>query len=165
LTLDPATWPRATLDEATVCAYVATLGRGDSFAPIHVFCDGRGVLRVADGWHRVKACRRVGRTDIPAVIHRGTFRDVICFAIDASARPDVSRSEADTRKAIALLLALPESLTWPDDEIVRLAHASPAEVDAIRQQIPAHRFHLESSPARRRRRRPAPHHPHERTDR
>jgi ParB-like nuclease domain len=69
---------RRHLDPQRVDCYSANL---DQATPVTVFDSGDGLL-LADGYHRVAAAQRLGRTTIRADVRRGTRSDALRFAIE-----------------------------------------------------------------------------------
>jgi hypothetical protein len=69
---------RPHLDPERVDYYCANLDRA---TPVTVFDSGDGLL-LADGYHRVAAAQRVGRTTIRADVRRGNRSEALHFAID-----------------------------------------------------------------------------------
>src|SRR5262245_50406010 len=86
------------------------MSRGDAFPPIVVFVDvDSDTHALADGFHRVKAARALGLTQLPVDLRVGTREDALWFAFAANSRHGARFSERDKRHAILLALQ-----TWPD---------------------------------------------------
>ena len=91
---------------------------GVRFPPVVLFTDGQEYW-LADGWHRVLAARRAGLSEIAADVRPGTMRDVLLHSVSANSAHGLPRTNADKRKAVALLLADSEWSQWSDREIGR----------------------------------------------
>jgi hypothetical protein len=79
------------LDEAKVEGFVGLL---DGLPPIVVFDTPQGLLLV-DGYHRVAAARRAGRTAINAEITVGSRHEALRWAVaNAAAERGISEAEA-----------------------------------------------------------------------
>jgi hypothetical protein len=104
LVFDEKLYPRNTIDEKTVAAYVDALETEAVFPPIHVglFCDKNIVV---DGWHRATSRKRLGIEFIDAIIKPYTstkelFADAVKFNIEHG----LALSEYDKQLIINKLL-------------------------------------------------------------
>ena len=70
LVLDAGTQVRAAINSKVVDDYVADLEQGDRFPPVVVF-RGEGRDLLSDGFHRVHAYRKAGRSEIDADVRPG----------------------------------------------------------------------------------------------
>ena len=61
-------------------------------------------VRLADGFHRVLATCMAGLTEIAADVRVGSQRDAFLYGISANSTHGLARTNADKRKAVALLL-------------------------------------------------------------
>ena len=110
LTLDDELFPRERLDPETVDEYAEqTQAEGVRFPPIRVIKLQSGSLMLVDGWHRVEAARRLGDPKIRARVRPGEWLDAVEAAAASNARHGRPRTNADKRRAVGMLLALP---TW-----------------------------------------------------
>ena len=91
---------------------------GVRFPPVVLFTDGQEYW-LGDGWHRVLAARRARLSDIAADVRPGTLRDALLYSISANGAHGLPRTNADKRKAVALLLADNDWSRWSDREIAR----------------------------------------------
>lgn len=73
--------PEAHLEQARVEHYLANL---DEMSPVVVFETPEGLLLV-DGYHRVAAARRSGRSTIEAEVKEGTRADALRYAAELGA--------------------------------------------------------------------------------
>ena len=115
LVTDAGTQVRSAIDDEVVDEYVQALADGAQFPPVVVFrADGAEML--ADGYHRVFAYRKAGRSEIPADVYHGTREDALWFALGANRAHGQRLSGADKRRAIELAYR-----AWPDLSQVRIA--------------------------------------------
>jgi hypothetical protein len=82
-------------------------------------------------------------------VRSGNARDALLYCIAANAGHGLPRSNADKRKAVALLLADPEWNTWSDGEIARHCGVSSRLVGKVRQSASANRSQIAPRKARR----------------
>jgi hypothetical protein len=73
--------PPRHLDEDKVSRYAQIL---DQLPPVVVFESDDGLLLV-DGYHRMEAARRLGRTVVRAQVRQGSREDALRFAVDLAA--------------------------------------------------------------------------------
>ena len=128
---DDSDYPRARIDQEAVDEYAREMEAGTEFPAIDVFLDG-GFYWLADGRHRLEACRKIGREKIRARLYQGKRRDAILHALQANADYGVRRTSADKRKAVAILLKDPDWSKWNDSEIARECRVSAALVKSVR---------------------------------
>jgi hypothetical protein len=95
LAQEPIDRTRAHLDPDRVAFYAA---HPDTAPPVTVF-DVDGTLLLADGYHRVAAAQRLGRTTVRAEVRRGQRADALRFAVDR-AREQRGLSEEEILAAI-----------------------------------------------------------------
>ena len=115
LVTDAGTQVRSAIDDEVVDEYVQALADGAQFPPVVVFrADGAEML--ADGYPRVFAYRKAGRSEIPADVYHGTREDALWFALGANRAHGQRLSGADKRRAIELAYR-----AWPDLSQVRIA--------------------------------------------
>ena len=113
---------RVAIDERTVNDYAEAIQNGAKFPPVIVFhslavpppgeirmpsdfrrsppADAEDVFWLADGFHRVEACRRVGRKTVKADIRAGDKYDALKFALSANSAHGLRRSNEDKRNAV-----------------------------------------------------------------
>lgn len=134
---DPATQPRAGLDQATVDRYAEALERGERLPPVVVFHedDKSSAYWLADGWHRRAAALKLERKFLPAEVHLGTKRDAMLYAAGANATHGLPRSNEDKRRAVLMLLQDDEWCQWSDHEIARRCMVSQPLVSKIRREL------------------------------
>ena len=113
---------RVAIDERTVNDYAEAIQNGAKFPPVIVFhslavpppgeirmpsdfrrsppADAEDVFWLADGFHRVEACRRVGRKTVKADIRAGDKTDALRYALSANSAHGLRRSNEDKRNAV-----------------------------------------------------------------
>lgn len=123
-----STQARVSIDEPTIQRYTAHLEAGGDFPPSDVFFDGVSHW-LADGWHRLIAHQRAGKTEIEALIHTGTERDAMIYALGANAAHGLPRTNADKRKAVEMALA--------DGEIGKLSAREISEICKVSHNMVA----------------------------
>lgn len=95
---------RVALDEQTVLDY-AELYREDEFTlpPVEVMqVSATGEILLTDGFHRLEAARRAGRTRIRCNFSFGSLNDALRSALKANAAHGLRRTNADKRKALEM---------------------------------------------------------------
>jgi len=131
---DCGTQIRAEISESTVAEYAEAMESGADFPPLIVFHDGNRYL-LADGFHRLMAASRRGRTEFHADVRQGTKSDALRFALQANALHGLKRTNADKRRSIELALA-----EWPqvsDRQIAELCAVGYTLVAEVRKaQLP-----------------------------
>ena len=125
LVTDAGTQVRSDIDDAVVDEYVQALLDGAQFPPLVVFRVD-GVHLLADGYHRVSAYRKAGRSETGADVYHGTREDALWFALGANRAHGQRLSGADKRRAIELAYR-----AWPDLSQVRIA----AQVGCAQQYV------------------------------
>lgn len=91
LTANALADPPRHLDEDKISRYAQIL---DQMPPVVVFEIGDGLLLV-DGYHRVEAARRLGRTVVRAEVRQESLEDALRFAADlAAAERGVTKGQA-----------------------------------------------------------------------
>ena len=120
--IDGGTQVRAKLEQTLVEDYAERMEAGDVFPPVIVAFDGEHYW-LADGFHRLHALLELKRTTIECRVFDGTVRDALLIALKANSAHGLRRSNADKRRAIAMVLADEEwskkTNRWIADEIGR----------------------------------------------
>ena len=110
---------RVAIDERTVSEYADAIQNGAKLPPIVVFHsivvsppgternsagivldDAEDIFFLADGFHRVEACRRLGRKTIKADVRSGDKSDALKFALSANSAHGLRRTNEDKRNAV-----------------------------------------------------------------
>ena len=89
---------------------------------------------LVDGFHRHLAAVRVKRSSLSCIVHSGTQRDAIRYALSANARHGLHRSNDDKRKAVAFVLADAEWSKLSSVAIAEMCGVSDMFVGNIRKQ-------------------------------
>ena len=112
---DAGTQVRAEINEAIVEEYAEHLTAGGTLPPITAYRN-EGSTYLADGFHRVRAHERAGRTEIEAEIRTGTREEALWCALGANRAHGQRLTSADKKHAIELALE-----AWPDRSQRRIA--------------------------------------------
>ena len=115
LVTDGGTRVRSVIDDDLVLEYSQAFEDGARFPPVVVFRAG-GVDLLSDGFHRVLAFRKVGRTEVEADVYSGGVEDALWFALGANRAHGSRLTRADKRHAVELAYR-----SWPDISQARIA--------------------------------------------
>jgi ParB-like chromosome segregation protein Spo0J len=118
--IDAGTQFRAAINQDRVTDYADLFDASKEWpfdSACEVYFDGVEYYLV-DGFHRYHAAKRVKRASLSCVVHSGTQRDAIKFALSANARHGLHRSNEDKRKAVAFVL---EDAEWSNLSSVAIA--------------------------------------------
>lgn len=96
---DGGTQPRASIDGFAVNEYAEAMERGDQFPPIEVVYDGTDYW-LYDGFHRLRAVKKLGRDTIHAHVEQGTKEDAQWRSLGANKAHGLRRSQEDKQRAI-----------------------------------------------------------------
>ena len=132
--IDKGTQSRAQISEETVTDYAEAMSAGDTFPPAVVYFDGVDYY-LADGFHRLHAIKRLGKTSIQADVRTGTLRDAILYSLGANRDHGLRRSNADKRKCVQTLL---DDFEWGEysvNEMARICGVSPQLVLAVKHEM------------------------------
>lgn len=102
--------------------------------PIDVFFDGTDYW-LGDGFHRRHAASQAGLVKIECLVHKGTKRDAILFAVGANHSHGLKRTNKDKRKAVEMLLSDAEWSQQTNRWIAEKAGVSDPFVGEIRQLL------------------------------
>ncbi len=100
--LDMSLQTRAETDIDTVGNYAEAMADGAQFPEVTVFTDGT-TYWLADGFHRVAAARRNGRTVISADVRKGTEDDAVMFGGTANNRQGKRPTRADVQHFLMMV--------------------------------------------------------------
>ena len=131
---DGGTQPRATVDDALVTEYAEAMSTDAIFPPVTVFHDGTDHW-LADGFHRVRAARQIGKDEIEADIRQGTQRDAILYSVGANAAHGQRRTNPDKKRSVLRLLEDDEWAKWSDREIARQCVVSAPFVATVKESL------------------------------
>jgi len=131
---DGGTQMRVELSRDVFLDYAEQIQAGAKFPPVDVFFDG-ATYWLADGFHRFYGNREAGKKTIACVVHDGSVRDAILWAVGANATHGHRRTNADKRLAVETLLRDEKWAGWSDREIARKAMVSPNFVSTMRREL------------------------------
>lgn len=132
--IDKGTQSRAAISEDTVTDYAEAMQAGDEFPPVIVYHDGVEYY-LADGFHRLHAVKRLGKTSIQADVRTGTLRGAILYSMRANRDHGLRRNNADKRNIIKTLL---EDFEWGELSVNQMADicgVSPQLVTAVKHEV------------------------------
>jgi hypothetical protein len=107
---------------------------GPTLPPVDVFWDGTDYW-LGDGFHRRHAAAQAGLAKLDCVVHAGTKRDAILFAVQANHSHGLKRTNKDKRKAVEMLLADAEWSQQSDRWLADMAGVSNRFVGDLRAQL------------------------------
>ena len=113
---------RVRLDPSIVDEYADSMKFDNiEFPPIDVyFSQDTNMWYLLDGFHRIEACKKNGKTHITAnVVPITNEDDAVWWAAAANQSHGLRRSNADKLRALELVLSLDSSLELSDREIAR----------------------------------------------
>lgn len=93
--------------------------RGDVFPPVTVFIDEKGVIRLADGFHRYGAAKKAMLRSIRAEVRPGSKRDAMVFSAGANIKFSIPRTKEDIVKALRMLFEDKEWFSKSDPLIAK----------------------------------------------
>ena len=94
---------RFAMNEEVVQDYADKMTEGIIFPPVTVIAN-----RLVDGYHRVEAALRIGRTEIDAEVLPGDKTAALLAALKANATHGLYRTNADKRRALEIAWNSPE---------------------------------------------------------
>lgn len=133
--MDGGTQSRAEIHQDTVAEYAEAMADSDTvFPPVTLYYDGRDHW-LADGFHRVAAAIKAGKTEIAAETRQGDRRRAILHSLAANSRHGLRRTNEDKRRAVTVLLEDEEWSQWSNREIARRCAVSESLVRSLREPI------------------------------
>jgi hypothetical protein len=129
----PAIQQRVTLDSEKVAEYAELYANGHDLGRLVVFQTDGG-WRLADGFHRLQAARRVGLDTLPCAVYHGTWRDAVLYATSCNLHGK-PLTNADKRKRVQTLLADLEWQQWSDHAIARHCGVTQPFVGSVRKSL------------------------------
>lgn len=128
------TQQREGLNHEVVKEYADCMREGDRFPPVKVKYDGRNYW-LTDGFHTTEAAWSIGKTEIEAVVTKGTLRDAILDSVGVNYNHGLRRTNSDKRRAVMTLLEDEEWKQWSDREIARKCKVSNTFVSKLRNEF------------------------------
>jgi ParB-like chromosome segregation protein Spo0J len=98
----------------------------DEMPPVQIW-KPNGKMLLVDGWHRIAAARRLGRTEIAAEVHEGDRTEAMVAAIVANTKHGVPLSMAERNEGITRL----NQAGWSERRIARELSLSKRRVHDI----------------------------------
>jgi hypothetical protein len=133
---DHSTQGRERLNPHRVDELAGLLARGVPFQDdVELYEDDGPVYWLGDGFHRVKAYQKAGRTRVWALVRRGARRDALLHAAGANATHGLPRSRGDVRRSVLLLLRDDEYKRWADNTIAKMVGTDNKTVARVREAI------------------------------
>lgn len=109
--------------------------RGEPIEPIVVFREpGKKHVWIGDGFHRVDAHKKVGKTEISCDVRTGDFHAAMKHAIGANARHGLRRTRQDIRRVIRAALEHPDLKGLSDVKIAEHVGCTDKTVAAERER-------------------------------
>lgn len=145
LSLDGGTQSRVQFDADALDEYAGRMtceGRtglvldpdGEPWPALVIFDDGKKQW-LADGFHRVRAARKLGLTRFQADIKRGELRDAIRLSLSVNAKHGLRRTNLDKRLAITRALQDQEWCKFSDRKLAELCAVSAPTVSKLRKEL------------------------------
>ena len=100
--LDMSLQTRCGTDIDTIGNYAEAMADGAQFPDVTVFTDGARYW-LADGFHRVEAARRIGRTTVSADVRKGTEDDAVVFGGTANNKQGKRPTRADVQHFLEMV--------------------------------------------------------------
>jgi hypothetical protein len=126
---------RIAIDVATVQNYAEEMNNGAVFPPVTVFDDGDGSYWLADGFHRVEACKLVGIDAIVCEVKAGGKTEALIFSCGSNAQHGLPRTNADKRRAVLLLLNDDRFAGWSTRQLAEACRVSHTFVSKIQKDL------------------------------
>ena len=122
---------RVDYHKPTIVDYVEVYKSKTKLPPVDVFYDG-GECLLAGGFHRVAAAKKAGRKLIDVRVHQGDKNDAIAFSVGQNHDHGLRRTNADKRRAVKMLLAIPGWKDKTDRAIAKACNVSHVFVAKVR---------------------------------
>lgn len=126
------TQARASTNDDAIDSYVESIQSGQLFPPVEIYFDGTKYW-LADGFHRLLAYKRAGKTDVQSRIFKGSRKDALLHALGANSKNSLYRSNADKRNAVEI--ALDEFPEETNAFIAKICAVSPTMVSNARRRL------------------------------
>jgi uncharacterized ParB-like nuclease family protein len=104
---------RAQVNTDAVNEYADFMKAGGVFPPLSVVSDGK-TYWMADGFHRLAACRKIGLKLVSCEVSTGTRVDALRMALGANQAHGLRRTNADKTNAVLMAYEHRQELGWPD---------------------------------------------------
>lgn len=101
--------------------------------PVDVFEVVPGKYILVDGFHRIAAFRKAGKTAVPATVHQGSMSDAVAFAAHANVEHTALKvTMEDRKKAARMLLDDPELFKMSSNALGKMCDLSAPTFTKIR---------------------------------
>jgi hypothetical protein len=134
LILDPKIQSRVELDDTAIRDYCEEMMGGANFPPIDVRSDGTSFW-VVNGFHRVKAALKAGKTEISAEVTEGDYRSALLASAGVNRTNGVRRTNKEKRLAVSKLLQDAEWSQWSDEVVAEKCGVSAPFVGLLRKEL------------------------------
>lgn len=131
---DGGTQPRETYHYGCVDTYAEDMEAGAIFPPVIVFYDGTDYW-LADGFHRVLASKKIGRSEIEADVRQGTLQDAQWYSYGVNRDHGLQRKNEDKRRAVEAALRHPYHAGLSDQQIADHCGVSRVYVNQISNSL------------------------------
>src|SRR5579883_2893291 len=132
--LDGGTQVREKIDQALVEDYAERMREGDEF-PLPIVLFDETDYWLADGFHRLHANLKLGKTEIECRLFEGSKRDAVLVALKANSAHGLRRSNADKIRAVKIVLADEVWSTKSTRWIAEVCGVSRKFVEDVRAQV------------------------------
>src|SRR5690606_26770405 len=134
---DGGTQPRADLIDTLIVDYVEAMQEDAEFPPVSVFYDGTHYW-LADGFHRLAACRELGRGTIRCDLRQGTLADAVWYSCGANSTHGQRRSNKDKRRAVETALRNKNVQGLSNRQIAKHCGVSHTYVAKVKEELGWH---------------------------
>jgi hypothetical protein len=142
---DGGTQARVATDKDYVEELRTVLKSGGELPEVVVFFENEDRW-LADGFHTVAAYEAEEKTYINAKMRKGTLQDAILYAAGANDSHGLRRTPADKRKAVSMVLAIPEYAERSDRWVAEQCRISDHLVASVRKESTANSRSSEEKP-------------------
>ena len=126
---------RFKIDQEIVDEYAGAIEAGGIFPPLVVFAPKNSQRYIlADGFHRLAACKKLGRETIGVEVNKGGVHEALHFALGANAEHGLRRSNADKRHMVQMAFNDPHYDDCSLREISEICRVSHTLVRRIREE-------------------------------
>ena len=131
-----ATQSRVMIDKATIEEYEEAMRNGAVFPGIVVFAEkGSDRYILADGFHRLRAAKNVGMTEVGVDLREGNLHDAMMYAMGCNYSHGLRRTNADKQHVVRMALKDAEMGGWSNRAIGDTCRVSHTFVRRIREDI------------------------------
>jgi hypothetical protein len=132
--LDERLQNRTAIDQEIVADWASLMRAGADFPLITVWWDGENYW-LSDGFHRIAAAARAGRTEIRAEVRQGSFADAQWDSYGVNAAHGIRRTRSESEAVIRRALQHPNALKLTDVLISTHLHIPRATIQYWRKKL------------------------------